>query len=123
MSYPHKNIAKWHLFQTNKQLFGSEKPTEAIDSSVPQLSEDLTHAPLFDLHRTVKYIYSKKRIPSTPLKEVAQPKTSPEFPSSLLPVESSCMVCDGNTPLETPVLTTRNAKIVTMTGVINGNFT
>lgn len=119
MSCPHKNIAKWHLFQTNKQLFASDKPSEAIQSSVPHLSEDLICAPQFDLHRTVKYIYSKKKIPSTSLKEVAQPKTLPEFPSSLLPVESSCMVCDGNTALETPVLTTRNAKIVTMTGVIN----
>lgn len=33
------------------------------------------------------------------------------------------MVCDGNKALEAPVLTTRSSKIVTMTGVINGNFT
>lgn len=75
MSCPHKNIAKWHLFQTNKQLFASDKPSKAKKSSVPHLSVDLTSAPQFDLDRTVKYIYSEKKVPSTALKEVAQPKT------------------------------------------------
>lgn len=70
----------------------------------------------------MEYIYSKKKIPATLLKEVAQPKTSAVFPTSLLPMESTCMVCNEDTALEKLVLMTRKAKILTMIIVIDGKF-
>lgn len=116
MSCPHKNIAKWHLFQTNIELFTSQIPSD--EALVKQIPEDLNCAIQFDLHRTVEYVYSMKKIPLA-LQDGAHPKSASDFPSSLCPVESCCLMCDDNATLELPMLTTRNAQIVTMAGVIN----
>ncbi len=63
MSCPHKNIAKWHLFQTNKSLFTTEKATKLSDTSCPQHLDEHIDTPPIDLQSTVEYIYNKKKIP------------------------------------------------------------
>ncbi len=123
MSCPHKNIAKWHLFQTNKSLFTTEKATKLSDTSCPQhLDEHIDTPPIdlqFSFFFTVEYIFNKKKIPGNLQEAAAKSKT---FPSRYLPVETTCMIRDGEIALDEPALITAKAKIVTMESVIDGKF-
>ncbi|KAG1925878.1 hypothetical protein F2P79_025235 [Pimephales promelas] len=115
VSCPHKNIAKWHLFQTNKNLFTTHKKSKSSDALGSHLSEEHIFTSPIDLQSTVQYIYNKKKIPAN-LPEAAT--KSKEFSSTYLPVETMCMICSGETALDMPLLTTAKAKIVTMESVI-----
>ncbi|XP_042601264.1 uncharacterized protein LOC122140687 isoform X2 [Cyprinus carpio] len=118
MSCPHKNIAKWHLIQTNKSLFTTEKATKLSDTSCPPHLDEHIDTPPINLQNTVEYIYNKK-IPGNLQEAAAKSKT---FPSRYLPVEMACMICDGEIALDDPALITAKAKIVTMESVIDGKF-
>ncbi len=119
MSCPHKNIAKWHLFQTNQNIFSTEKATKLSDTSCPQHSDELIDTPPIDLQSTVEYIYNKNKIPGNLQEAAAESNT---FPSRYLPVETTCMICDGEIALDEPALITAKAKIITIESVIDGKF-
>ncbi len=116
MSCPHKNIAKWHLFQTNQNIFSTEKATKLSDTSCPQHSDEHIDTPPIDLQSTVEYIYNKNTIPGNLQEAAAKSKT---FPSRYLPVETTCMIYDGEIALDEPALITAKAKTITMESIID----
>ncbi|XP_048853120.1 HMG domain-containing protein 3-like isoform X4 [Brienomyrus brachyistius] len=111
MSCPHKNIAKWHIFQINRNLFRTQldsKPDTASQSKQEQATEDLK--------RAVKYIYERKKIPAS-LPEDTTAKPPSDYPSDLIPAETSCVLCSSSPKFDMPVNITNMAKIVTTLGI------
>lgn len=125
----HKCIAKWHLFQMAPDLFKSIHGIngEAIESSqnaaedVEELVQEGAQYPPEDpvMSQMVRYIFQKKSIANLP-PELLQSKR--EFPQHLIPTETICTECTGQTPLGKPQLITSKAKIVTVTDTIEDIF-
>ncbi|RVE57614.1 hypothetical protein OJAV_G00218060 [Oryzias javanicus] len=102
-SCPHKNVSRWHLFQTRKHLFNCEAPPSTDRSS----SEDL--------EKSVRYVYEKKRIPPDPPGAAVDAPT--QTPDKLLPVETVCPLCSDEPPLTDAFLVTDAAAVVGMGGL------
>uniref|UniRef100_A0A8D0DEX6 HMG domain-containing protein n=1 Tax=Sander lucioperca TaxID=283035 RepID=A0A8D0DEX6_SANLU len=123
----HKAIAKWHFFQTRKELFtgdehedtqesqGSEDKVETVTSS------NLQYPPRDqDLERIVRYIHNKKRLPADLPEKVYGLTSETEVPKHLIPKECVCPECPGDLPLGEPLIISRSAKIITVKGIIEG---
>ncbi|XP_066514104.1 HMG domain-containing protein 3-like [Hoplias malabaricus] len=117
MSCPHKHIAKWHIFQTNRELFKTQASPLADTADFSQLQNTAGYPPTNDLKRMAKYIYDKKKIP-VDLSDVTKFKAISEYPSHLSPSESTCTHCLKSPTLDHPVNITEKAKIITTLGVI-----
>lgn len=123
----HKSIAKWHLFQTRKQLFTSDENEDAEESGVSEENAEMVtftesrYPPQNeDLERMVKYIYSNKKLPADLPAQFYGLSSETELPKQLIPKEHLCPECPGNVPLSEPLIISRSAKIISIKGVIEG---
>lgn len=129
-SCPHKAIAKWHLFQTHPKLFKKVKTTEKeafdtytndADCNDDEQSSDVLYPPQGNLlTQLVKYIQMSKKLPAVLPLDVRAPPRIEDLPSHLIPYETFCAQCPGNVPLSEPILITHKAKIITISGIVQG---
>lgn len=118
MSCFHKNIAKWHIFQTNRDLMeSSESSRTGKGKSTNRNNAKLAKG---DITRSVDYMYDQKKIPAELPEDLTN--TLCEFPAHLFPVETTCEVCPHCPGLEESECITDQAKIVTMLGVADGEW-
>ncbi|XP_016318301.1 uncharacterized protein LOC107670269 [Sinocyclocheilus anshuiensis] len=118
----HKYIAKWHLFQTQRDLFRTVFSTEHSPNKRPhpqsEEEEDFTNeSPVYPpkglgLKNMVSYIFQNKKIPAVLPDDVRVPSPEKNYPRSLCPYETMCQRCPGVVPLSDPILITRKAKIL-----------
>lgn len=118
----HKAIAKWHLFQSRRELFTgdeSESPEESEEEQGQTFSL-LQYPPQDqDLKRIVRYTQSQKRIPVNLPAEMFGLESETQLPKHLMPKESVCPECPGH-PLGQPFIICSTARIITIKGVIEG---
>ena len=93
----HKAIAKWHFFQTRKELFTGDESevTQESQDSEDQVetvtSRDLQYPPRDeDLGRIVRYTQHKKRIPADLPAKVYGLTSETEVVKHLIPKECVC---------------------------------
>lgn len=120
----HKAIGKWHLFETNRDLFKKVKSTEEQHSLTEgELSHsDNENDPNSDnsIERMLTYIMSHKRIPAELCKTLVANSRTSEFPKQLVPAEVTCKECVEQSVLCPPQLITCRARILTSCGIIEG---
>lgn len=124
----HISVAKWHLFQNNRELFRTEESCLFHDAAeINQDPEDSTtpagglqYPPGDDgLRRMMQYLMKNKTLPENlPQDLVTGSQTFEDIPKDLVPKETVCAECGGH--LNEPVLITACAKLVTYTGVVDG---
>ncbi|XP_056109154.1 uncharacterized protein LOC130086936 [Rhinichthys klamathensis goyatoka] len=123
----HKYIAKWHLFQTQRELFRTvfsreESPLKGphAQSEENDFREDSPVYPPKDLglKNMVSYILQHKKIPVDLPDDVHAPSPDKDYPRNLCPDESICQSCPGVVPLSDPILITKKAKILTNWSII-----
>nr|XP_046245767.1 uncharacterized protein LOC124059629 isoform X2 [Scatophagus argus]XP_046245768.1 uncharacterized protein LOC124059629 isoform X2 [Scatophagus argus]XP_046245769.1 uncharacterized protein LOC124059629 isoform X2 [Scatophagus argus] len=126
----HKSIAKWYLFQSNKELFSSDakgdvplRIAELMEDSPAETSTEKsagTVIPLGEegLKQMAKYIYNQKKLPSTIPESVTQAESEIHLSKHLAPAETACQDCPGQVSLTEPVLITNKARVITLTGVM-----
>ncbi|XP_034055086.1 uncharacterized protein LOC117534921 isoform X2 [Gymnodraco acuticeps] len=130
ISCPHKYIAKWHLFQTHRELFRKVRSTEEVDGlSAAEDQHSHDEADLGDipyppnsvqkLKGMAQYILSHKKLPAVLPEHLRLPSVEVQYPRHLIPEERMCQHCPGNVPLSDPVLITHEAKILTKSRVVN----
>ncbi|XP_024130826.1 uncharacterized protein LOC112148182 isoform X2 [Oryzias melastigma] len=112
-SCPHKNIARWHLFQTRKHLFTPPSQTEENSEAPPSPDRSSSE----DLEKSVRYVYEKKKIPADLQGDANAVKAPTENPEKLLPVETVCPLCSDEPPLTDAFLVTDAAMVVGMAGL------
>ncbi|XP_063077068.1 uncharacterized protein LOC134467077 [Engraulis encrasicolus] len=133
MSCLHKSIARWHVFQTHRDLFKPPPPSCARDNKPSGGAWDSmefcanangggggsnsAYALNSDVKRSVDYIYEHKRIPATADLPGELTSTVLEFPGQLFPSETTCGMCGCAPALEEAENVTYQGKIVTMMGV------
>lgn len=128
----HKCIAKWYLFQTNKKLFSSDAKQDA-PLGIAEFMEDSpaetstgqstgTVCPIGEegLKQMAKYIYNRKKLPSAFPENLTQFESETHFSKQLVPHETVCQDCPGQVFLTEPVLITNKARVITLTGVMEG---
>ncbi|KAM7398953.1 hypothetical protein PAMP_018254 [Pampus punctatissimus] len=121
----HKCVAKWYLFQTNKELFSSDAKQDT-SLSISEFTEEwpAESSGIVSgeeaLKQMAKYIYNQKKMPSVFPEEVTQLDPETHFSKRLIPVETVCHDCTGHVSLTEPVLITNKAKVITVTGVMEG---
>ncbi|XP_050973526.1 uncharacterized protein LOC127169897 [Labeo rohita] len=121
----HKYVAKWHLFQTQRDLFRTvfsreESPhKEPYEQSEKDYREDNPVYPPKDqgLNNMICYILQQKKIPVDLPDEVRAPSQDKDYPRILCPDECVCQICPG-VPLSEPILITKKAKILTNWSII-----
>ncbi|XP_072567723.1 uncharacterized protein [Paramormyrops kingsleyae] len=115
ISCPHKSIAKWHLFQTERDLFQSNVP---LSSGPPSLmtQEGSSCEDNAAAERSIRYIFKEKKIPQSLPEDVMSQKM--EHQRQLIPFETLCQVCPDYHKLDEAVLITNKARIVSMMGMI-----
>lgn len=126
----HKCVAKWFLFQTNKQLFSSQAKrdaaqghSESMEDSPGETSPEYSTGIASDdegLHRMAKYIHEQIKLPFTLPGNVTQFDSEVQCSQYLVPAETVCQECAGRASLTEPVLITNRARVITLTGVIEG---
>ncbi|XP_039601812.1 uncharacterized protein LOC120524049 [Polypterus senegalus] len=132
----HKTISKWHLFQTNKQLFENVMGTESdtMMDTFPQLSTDsLDEEDHEELERTIyppdyagvermiQYLLKEKSLPaSLPQSIVNASSRYSGIPKVLIPEETICTECPDFQILSDPMLITSKARVLAYTGVTEG---
>ncbi len=132
-SCTHKYIAKWHLFQTNAELFRRVRSTERSgeEFQVTAMEEsDGTHVgentyPPKDapaIQGMVQYILMNKKIPSTIPNHLRLSSVDKEFPRHLIPEETLCYHCPNRMVLSDPICITQKAKILTTSGIVQGGL-
>ncbi|XP_062382763.1 uncharacterized protein LOC134070421 [Sardina pilchardus] len=115
----HKNIARWHVFQTDRDLIRNPGFSSSREASgrgnAGSADGNRAGSAHGDVKRSVEYIYEHKRIPA----ELPEDLTSTvfEFPAHLFPTETTCDLCSHDPSLEEAEIVTEQAKIVTMIGV------
>nr|XP_033933765.1 uncharacterized protein LOC117441855 [Pseudochaenichthys georgianus] len=131
MSCPHKDIAKWHLFQTQRELFRKVRSSEEVDGLSAAAEGEHGHheADLGDvpyppnsvhtLKGMARYILSHKKLPAVLPERLRLPSVEVQYPRHLVPEESTCQHCPGHVPLSDPVLVTHEAKILTESRIVN----
>ncbi|ROL55348.1 Structural maintenance of chromosomes protein 5 [Anabarilius grahami] len=101
-SCTHKHIAKWHLFQTDRELFRTvfsreESPHQKAHkhSEESDITEDHPLYPPHDLglKQMVQYILQHKRIPAVLPDNIRVPSPGKEYPKYLCPEETICQRC------------------------------
>ena len=70
----------------------------------------------------VEYIISHKALPANLPTNLATIQSSEEMPRHLVPKEIYCHKRPGKVPLSEPIILHRRAKIVTVTGVVDGRL-
>ncbi|XP_065132856.1 uncharacterized protein [Paramisgurnus dabryanus] len=123
-SCQHKYIAKWHLFQTHRELFRKVRCTEEVE--FPTSTEDGDSHDEVELGNIpyppkdgqkfkalVEYILKFKKLPAVLPEHLRHPLLEKEYPRHLIPLEMMCQQCPGNVPLSDPILITNKAKILT----------
>ncbi|XP_070399217.1 uncharacterized protein [Nothobranchius furzeri] len=115
ISCPHKNIAKWHLFQTQRDIFKSTVP---LSSGTPSqmTQESSSFEDNAAVERSIRYILKEKKIPVSLPENVISQKM--DHQKQLFPCETLCQVCPEHPKLDEAVLITNKARIVSMMGVI-----
>ncbi len=130
-SCPHQSIAKWHLNQTQPELFQKVRSTdgdvfETFESeSDPEghNAGDIVFPPDGPaLISIVHYLLNNKKLPAVLPKDVCSPQNTETLPKCLIPLENFCTVCPGKIPLSDPMLITQKANIVTFNGILKGMF-
>lgn len=124
----HKHVARWHLFQTDRELF---QPTSKTEETLPEdqfdcylegmddTDEETVYPPTGQrLENLVDYIFQNKKIPADLLENIRPLSTETNYPRSLWPNESVCQRCPEAVPLSEPTLITQTAKILTSCSVI-----
>ncbi|XP_039606727.1 uncharacterized protein LOC120527410 [Polypterus senegalus] len=119
----HKYIAKWHLFETHRELFRTVISTEEALQANEQLSsfeernvkdDHSVYPPKgVGLESIVTYILRNKKIPAALPKDLCVPTAYRHYPKNLFPEETMCQRCPSIVPLSDPMLITRKAKILT----------
>ncbi|XP_078102004.1 uncharacterized protein LOC144515229 isoform X2 [Sander vitreus] len=126
----HRCIAKWYLFQTNKELFTSDaKPNTPL--SISEIMEDSAENPTGTVYpvgeegrkQMAKYIYNRKKLPSTLPEYITQCESEIQFPKHLVPAQTVCQECPGHVSLTEPVLITNKARVIIFTGLMEDNCT
>ncbi|MGL5598221.1 MAG: hypothetical protein ACRDDA_08930 [Aeromonas sp.] len=128
----HKSIAKWHLNQTQPELFLKVRCTdsdvfetfaESNRQDVDTTEGCILYPPEGNaLTAIVLYLLNNKKLPAVLPKDVCSPQNMETLPKHLIPLETFCTVCPGKTPLSEPILITQKAKIVTFTGMLEGVY-
>lgn len=128
----HKCIAKWYLFQTNKNLFLLDTKhsklitiAELMEDSLAATSTEKsaeTLCPPGDkgIKQTATYIFSRKKLPSSLPENVVRFETVTELSTHLVPAESVCQKCPDRVSLTEPVLITSKARVIAISGVLEG---
>ncbi|XP_056435428.1 uncharacterized protein LOC130404118 [Gadus chalcogrammus] len=123
----HKAIAKWHFFQTRKELFTgdesevSQESQDSEDQVETVTSKHLQYPPRGeDLERIVRYTQHKKRIPADLPAKVYGLTSETEVVKHLIPKECVCPECPADLPLGEPFIISSSAKIITVKGIIEG---
>lgn len=84
---------------------------------------DVIYPPLNDVERVTRYICREKKVPGSLPDTIL---TKKDYPTQLLPEETTCQLCPDGTALAKPVLISKTACIITMNGVIeckcNANY-
>ncbi|XP_052435978.1 uncharacterized protein LOC127975954 [Carassius gibelio] len=122
----HKYIAKWHLFQTQRDLFRTVFSREESPRKEPyaQSEKDFREDnPVYPpkhqgLNNMVCYILQHKKIPVDLPDDVRVPSPDKDYPKILCPDECVCQICPGVVPLSEPILITKKAKILTNWSII-----
>ncbi|KAG9269361.1 hypothetical protein AMEX_G16386 [Astyanax mexicanus] len=132
-SCPHKYVAKWHLFQTHRELFRKVRSTEEGKhlSTATEDKDSNDEAELGSqlyppkdiqkLKDITMYIYKYKKLPAVLPEHLRLPSMEKEYPRHLIPEELMCQHCPGNVPLSDPVLITQKAKILTNLCIVQGS--
>ncbi|CAI5656968.1 unnamed protein product [Oreochromis niloticus] len=115
ISCPHKNIAKWHLFQTQRDIFKSTVPLSSGTSS-QMTQESSSFEDNAAIERSIRYMFKEKKIPGSLPENVISQKM--DHQKQLFPCETLCQVCPEHPKLDEAVLVTNKARIVSMMGVI-----
>ena len=120
MPCPHKAIGKWHSNQSHPSLFQGIRSTDqdaALHTDIGPAPEG-NSCPTEEkaLLRQVKYLLTEKKIPPVLPKNLISPGT--DFPRHLIPFETTCHDC--KVILSDPILVTKKAKIVMVSGTIEG---
>ncbi|XP_062294316.1 uncharacterized protein LOC133999155 isoform X2 [Scomber scombrus] len=113
-SCPHKNIGKWHIFQTRKDL---------LPASTQETFQSHANPASTELERSVRYTYAEKKIPATLPGPATAPRVLTDYPACLIPTEDTCKLCPGHPRLEDGCLITDKATIVGMNGVNHNTST
>ncbi|KAK1885466.1 2-succinyl-5-enolpyruvyl-6-hydroxy-3-cyclohexene-1-carboxylate synthase [Dissostichus eleginoides] len=117
ISCPHKYIAKWHLFQTHRELFRKVRSTEEVEclSAAASTEDEHSHdeADLGDipyppkdvqkLKGMAQYILSHKKLPAVLPEHLRLPSVEVQYSRHLIPEERMCQHCPGNVPLSDPM--------------------
>ncbi|XP_067274638.1 uncharacterized protein [Pseudorasbora parva] len=112
----HKYVAKWHLFQTHRELLSTDGSSHHTPHSEEEgATEDIHVYPPkgLGLEFMVNYILQIKKMPTVLPEEMRIPSPHKDYPRNLCPNETLCQGCPGEVPLSDPILITQNAKIVT----------
>ncbi|KAF3850318.1 hypothetical protein F7725_020037, partial [Dissostichus mawsoni] len=119
----HKYIAKWHLFQTHRELFRKVRSTEEVEclSAAASTEDEHSHdeADLGDIPYPPKDVQKLKGMAQYILKHLRLPSVEVQYSRHLIPEERMCQHCPGNVPLSDPVLITHEAKILTKSRIVN----
>lgn len=120
----HKYVAKWHLFQTQRELFRTEGSPHKPHSEEEDITDNSHVYPPKDLglKYMVNYILQNKKIPAVLPEDMQVPLPRKDYPQNLCPNETMCQECPGDVLLSDPMLITQNAKIVTNWCIIKGRL-
>lgn len=133
-SCAHKYIAKWHLFQTDSEIFRKVRSTddeqfqstvtEDRDSNDETDQEDQLYPPKDSkkIAAMVQYILDNKKLPAVLPEHLRLPSVEKDYPRHLIPLEMICPHCPGKVPLSDPVRITSKAKILTTTRIVEGRL-
>ncbi|XP_042600016.1 LOW QUALITY PROTEIN: uncharacterized protein LOC109070584 [Cyprinus carpio] len=125
----HKYVAKWHLFEVDRELFRKTRSVwrrTASHNIFPPMWKVLRKRKESDTHLKARiYLkwlntFMKKKIIIMPAVIPSDVVNTSNFPLSFTPSEAFCTECSEVTPLSDPVIITSKARIVTMTNVIEG---
>lgn len=120
----HKYVAKWHLFQTQPELFqtgGSPHKPHSEGDDVADNSHVYPPKGL-GLEYMVNYILQNKKIPAVLPEDVCLPSPRKDYPQNLCPIETVCQECPEDVLLGDPMLVTQNATILTNWCIVKGRL-
>ncbi|XP_016302132.1 uncharacterized protein LOC107658183 isoform X1 [Sinocyclocheilus anshuiensis] len=111
----HKYVAKWHLFQTQRELFRTDGSPYKPHSEEEDIADNSHVYPPkgLGLEYIVNYILQNKKIPAVLPEDMRVPSPLNDYPQNLCPNETVCQECPGDVLLSDPMLVTQNAKILT----------
>ncbi|XP_030269804.1 uncharacterized protein LOC115580079 isoform X2 [Sparus aurata] len=98
--------------KTNPDLFRTE-----IAPSTPKQQQGTVYPPSGEkLKQLVHYIYKHKKLPDSLPDDLVKPRAS--YITELHPIEASCTICPGSVQLDESKLISKNARIISINGVI-----